>query len=183
MSIHKLWSIDEYERMIEKGILDGDSRVELIRGEVIEMTPIGVRHAGCVINLQALFHSLLGDRVVVSVQNPIRLPNDSEPQPDVALLNGPRSRYSRQRPTAEDALLLIEVSDTTLSSDRAIKLPLYAEAEIANVWLINLNDDVIEVYSEPEHGNYRKVAYVGRGESLALPGGLPGMLTVDEILG
>src|SRR5437879_4283597 len=95
----KLWSVAEYEEMIEKGILDKYDRVELIRGEVVKMAPIGVRHAGCVTGLDTLFHRLPDEMVTVSVQNPIVLPDDSEPQPDVALLKGHWSLYVRKRPT------------------------------------------------------------------------------------
>src|SRR5437588_1580611 len=109
--IRKLWTVAEYEEMIEKGILDKYDRVELIRGEIVEMAPIGVRHASCVNDLNALFGRLLDETVIVSVQNPIVLPNDSEPQPDIALLKGHRSLYRRKRPTAEDVLLLVEVAD------------------------------------------------------------------------
>lgn len=180
----KLWSIDEYEQMIEKGILDKYDRVELIRGEIVEMAPIGVRHAACVTNLEALFHTLLDkETATVYGQNPVQLPVASEPEPDVALLKGHRSLYRHRRPTAEDVLLLVEASDSTLATDRRVKLPLYAEANIGEVWLVNLDKDVVEVYSEPVGGKYEKMALVGRGEMLALPGGLRGQISVDEVLG
>lgn len=180
---HKLWTIDEYEQMIELGILDKDDRVELIRGEVVDMAPIGLRHAACVVALEELFHELLGKTVTISVQNPVRLPDNSQPQPDVAILKSPRQRYTRRRPTVEDILLLVEVSDSTLGTDRSVKIPLYAEAGIPEVWIVNLDKDVIEVYSQPTGKRYERTNTAGRGETLALPGGLAGSISVDEVLG
>jgi Uma2 family endonuclease len=179
----KLWRIEDYELMIERGILDEDDRVELIRGEIVEMTPIGFRHVNCVINLDALLHRLPEKDVTVSIQNPIQLPNDSVPQPDVALLNGHRSRYTGRRVTSEDALLVVEVSDATLKIDRGIKLPLYAQAGVPEAWIVNLEDDVIEVYSEPVDGVYQKTWVARKGSSIPLPAGLPGVVSVDEVLG
>jgi Uma2 family endonuclease len=179
----KLWSADEYERLIENGILDEDNRVELIRGDIVELPPIGIRHAACVVALGELFHELLDRMVTVSVQNPIRLPDDSEPQPDIALLRGHRSLYTRRRPTAGDVLLLVEVSDTTPATDREVKVPLYAGSGIPQVWVVNLDSEAIEVYSEPVGEKYQKVTFVARGEKLALPGGMAGEIALDEVLG
>ncbi len=180
----KLWTVKEYEQMIEKGILDEDDRVELIRGEIVEMAAIGVRHAACVNNLNTLFHELLdSETVTVSVQNPVLLLRDSEPEPDVALFRGHRSLYKNRRPIAEDVLLLVEVADSTLATDRRVKVPLYAEAGIPDAWLVNVDKDVIEVYSEPADGKYQKMALARRGETLAFPGGLPGAISVDQVLG
>lgn len=179
----KLWTIDKYEQMIEKGILDEDDRVELVGGEIVETAPIGIRHAACVIALEELFRELLGKTVTVSGQNPVRLPNNSEPEADVALLKGPRKLYTRRRPTVGDVLLLVEVSDTTRGTDRGVKVPLYAEAGIPQVWIVNLDEDLIEVYSEPAGGQYRRASRVGRGGMLALPDGLEGSISVDEVWG
>src|SRR5690348_10749636 len=98
----KLWTIEEYELMIERGILNEDERLELIRGEVVEMTPIGMRHAGCVTRIQRIFDRLPEDLATAWVQNPVLLPDDSMPQPDVTLLRGPVDPYTRRRPTTED---------------------------------------------------------------------------------
>jgi len=178
----KLWSVEEYERMIELGLITEDDRVELIRGEILEMAASGTRHMSCVTNLDGIFHELLGRSVVISVQNSILLPNNSMPEPDVALLRGKRGTYARRRPTVDDVLLLVEVSDSTLGSDRRGKLPLYAEAGIAEVWLVNPENELIEVYSEPVDGQYRSKRLVGRGERVALPAGLQGSVSVDEVL-
>lgn len=179
----KLWTVDEYERLIEEGTLTKYDRVELIKGEIVDMAPIGLRHISCVINLDDLFHELLGRTVTVSVQNSVRLPDDSEPQPDVALLKGHRSLYKQHRPSAEDVLLLVEVADSTLATDRSVKVPLYAEAGIPEVWVVNLDEDAIEIYSEPVGGRYIRTSVVGRGEMLALPGDLEGSVSMNEVLG
>jgi Uma2 family endonuclease len=180
----KLWTVEEYESMIEKGILNKYHHVELIKGEVVNMARIGLRHASCVTNIQALLHESLNNQVAtIMVQNPVLLPNESEPQPDVAVVKGHRSLYKERRPTVADLLLLVEVADSTLGTDRAIKVPLYAEAGIPEVWLVNLDKSLVEVYSRPEEGKYSNLSLVRRGETLALPGGLPGVISVDEALG
>lgn len=180
---HKLWSIDEYEQMIEKGILTKNDRVELIRGEIVEMAPIGLRPAACVVRLTGLFHKLLGETVMVSVQNPVQLHDDSEPQPDRALLKRRVDAYAAKRPTEGDVLLLVEVTDSTRLTDRAVKVPLYAEAGIAVVWVVNVDEGVIEVYANPVGGSYQRTDMLGPGTMLALPGGLPGSINVGEVFG
>ena len=179
----KLWTVDEYEEMIERGILRDDDRVELIRGEIVQMTLIGPRHASCVRRLDDLFHDLLGKSVFVSTQSPVRLPDNSEPQPDVALLRRAERAYEQQHPVVADIYLLIEVSDTTYDSDREVKLPVYAEAGVPETWIVNLEEDVIEVYSELAGGLYQKSRVAARGDTLPLLGGLVGVVGVDEVLG
>jgi Uma2 family endonuclease len=179
----KLWTIDEYEEMIARGILGEDDRVELIRGEIVEMTPIGMRHAGCVTSVQRIFDRLPEDLASAWVQNPVRLPNGSMPQPDITLLKGPVGPYKKRRPIAEDVIVAVEVSDSSLRSDRSVKLPIYAEAGILEAWIVNLEDDVIEVYSEPSYGMYQKVLVAGKGSAIPLPAGLLGVISVDEVLG
>jgi len=178
-----MWTIDEYELMIERGILNENERVELIRGEIVKMAPIGIRHAACVTRLQEIFYNLLHQSVTVSIQNPIKLPNNSEPEPDVALLERRSDQYAQRRPTAHDVLLLIEVADTTLATDRSEKVPLYAEAGIQAVWLVNLDKGMVEVYLNPMGKSYQEVHHAGRGQRLSLPGGLQGEISVAEILG
>ncbi|MDQ6694852.1 MAG: Uma2 family endonuclease [Chloroflexota bacterium] len=179
----KIWSTDEYEQMIRKGILAEDERVELIRGEVVKMAAIGPRHLACVILLQEMFHELLGRTDMVSTQNSIRLHDNSMPQPDIALLKRRRNAYADQLPTARDVLLLVEVVDSSLQADRTAKVPLYAEAGIPQVWLVNLEKGVVEVYSDPVNGSFEMTSVVQHGETLALPGGLERTLSVDDVLG
>lgn len=180
----KLFTTAEYERLMERGVFNEEVHVELIRGGIVEMTPIGFRHVGVIINLEGLFGSLVGSgNVAVSTQNALWLPNNSVPQPDMALLKVPRTRYVRQRPTAGDVLLLIEVSDSTLAYDRGVKMSLYAEAGIAKAWIVNLVQDVIEAYSQPSLGSYTQTQTYGRGMPVSLPAELEGAVSVDEVLG
>jgi len=124
------FTVDEYARMAEAGILGEDDRVELLEGEIVEMAPIGPPHAGCVNRLTRLLTSRLGDRAVVGVQNPIRLGSLSEPQPDLTLLRPRRDLYSEGHPEADDVLLVVEVASSTSAFDRQVKMPLYAQAGI-----------------------------------------------------
>lgn len=139
--------------MGEAGILHEDDRVELIEGEVIEMTPIGVRHARTVTVLSHYLHEQVGGRLIVTVQNPIGLSERSEPQPDLALLRW-RDDFYPERPISADVVLLIEVADSSVAFDRAIKLPIYARAGIGEVWLVDLPAGVIEVFLEPSAAGY-----------------------------
>src|SRR5438309_12082995 len=166
--VRKLWRTEEYEEMIEKGVLDKYDHVELIRGEIVEMAPIGLRHAYCVASLDALLHGLVGRSATVFTQTPIQLPNNSMPEPDVALVRGPLSSYARRRVTAEDVILFVEVSDTTLATDRRVKLPLYAEAGIPEVWIGNVDEDLVDVYSQLANGKYKAVHQFRRGETVPL---------------
>ena len=126
----RLFTVDEYHRMGEAGILGEDERVELIEGEIVQMSPIGPRHIGCVINATRLFITQLGDRAVVSPQNPVVIRPRSEPRPDLVLLRPRAVSYSRERPMSQDVLLAVEVADTTVRYDRLVKSRLYARAGI-----------------------------------------------------
>ena len=141
------FTVHDYHRMGEAGILHEDDRVELIQGELVQMTAIGTRHFSCVNRLNRLMVLNFGDEAIVSVQNPVRLNEYNEPQPDVTVI---RTRdYRESLPMPEDVLLLIEVSDTTLAYDRGIKLPLYARAGIGEVWIVNLPGEIIERHTGP----------------------------------
>lgn len=181
----KRWrfTLDQYHRMGETGILHEDDRVELIEGEIVEMTPIGPRHAWCVALLVQRLTLALGFRAVVWPQNPVDVLPDSEPQPDIVLLRPDSATYGTRHPEPADALLLIEVSDSSLRYDRRVKLPLYARAGVPEVWIVDLEGETIEVYLDPAAGAYRRSAVRRRGERLA-PAAFPDVeLTVDEILG
>jgi len=179
----KLISVEEYLEMAEKGILTGDDRVELIRGVIVEKMTPNRPHIACVARLQFLFIRLLGDSATVTTQSPVRVHPNSMPEPDVAILKWRDDFYAGKYPAAEDVLLLIEVSDSTLADDRKVKMPLYAEGGVADYWIINIPEEVIEVYSDLSEGSYRNVRRVGRGETLGLPDGLVGAVAVDDILG
>ena len=175
------FTVHEYHRMGEVGILHEDDRVELIEGEIVEMAAIGTRHFSCVIGLTRLLVRGVGDAAIVSVQNPVRLDEHTEPQPDLAVL---RVRdYRESLPMPEDVLLLIEVSDTTLPYDRGVKLPLYARAGIREVWIVDLAGEVIEYYTDPSGDTYRGLKQARRGEKIESAAMPELTLGVDTVLG
>lgn len=181
--IRRHFNVTEYDRMAAAGVLREDDRVELIEGEIVEMNPIGSRHAACVGRLTKLLERLAGDRSIVWVQNPVQVNDYSEPLPDVALLKPRDDFYAQANPQAADVLLLIEVADSSVEYDRDIKIPLYAQASVAEVWLVNLLGEAIEICSQPLEGKYREIYRVKRGESFSAKS-IPD-LTIDahDILG
>lgn len=182
-TVRRQFTVDEYHRMAEAGILTEDDRIELIAGELITMSPIGTRHAACVKRLNRLLGRALGASVLISVQDPIRLGDDSEPQPDLAVLRPRPDDYARGHPTASDVLLLIEVADTSQRYDREVKVPLYARAGIPEIWLVDLAAETVERYAEPANGTYRLVEQIRRGQTLT-PTTLPGFaVSVKAVLG
>lgn len=158
------FTVEEFEQMGVAGILGEDDRVELIAGEIVQMAAIGVKHANCVARLNRLLVRTGPDDLLVHVQDPIRLGNDGEPQPDLSLVY---DRDYQVTPSEAEVLFVIEVSDSTISYDRTIKLPLYAAAGIAEAWLLDVNAGILERHSEPHDGLYRLVTSARAGESLA----------------
>ncbi|NET28271.1 Uma2 family endonuclease [Okeania sp. SIO1I7] len=180
--LRQLFTVDQYYKMLEAGILTENKRVELIRGEIIKMSPIGVRHADCVKRLAELFILGLGKTVTVGIQDPVRLNNNSEPQPDISLLQRRQGVRQTQHPQPENVFLLIEVSDTTIKYDREVKVPLYAENNIVEVWLVNLTEECLEVYRQPTANGYEIMQTFQCGETVTIQA-LPDVtFTVDEIL-
>ena len=165
------------------GVLRPDERVELIEGEIIVMSPSGIRHGSCVLRLNEAFNTeRLAGRALVHVQNSMAASNLSEPEPDVMLLAHREDRYASRRPQPENVLLLVEVSDSSLKFDRETKLPLYAESGIREVWIVDLQHDEIESHREPGPKGYRAVRRYLTGDSLA-PTALPDLvLQVDQII-
>ena len=161
------FTVEEYHRMAEAGILGANERVELIDGEIVEMAPIGTRHLGCVINLTRLFVTRLGDRAVVSPQNPVVILPRSEPQPDLVLLRPLRVSYSHHRPASDDVLLAVEVADTTIRFDRLLKGRLYARAAIPEFWLCLAADGTLEVYRGPGAEGYAGMTLHGPDQTVS----------------
>lgn len=179
----RVFSVDDFHRMVETGLLSEDERVELIEGEVVKMSPIGSRHAACVRRIDELLRERVGREVMISVQSPVRLSDLSEPQPDLTVLRRREDFYSSAHPTPADVLLLVEVADTSVGYDRQVKLPLYARSGIAEVWLVDLSSDAVETYARPEGGAYQERVRAARGESVGA-GVLAGVtVAVEEILG
>ncbi len=168
---HRL-TVDEYYRMAELGILTPDTKVELIEGEIIDMTPQGSGHAGIVTRLTERLVSAVGSSAIVRCQLPIRLGLRSEPEPDFALVKRHQEYYTRAHPVAEDVLLIIEISNTTVRYDRFIKMPLYARHGIVEAWLIDVQAHRVHLFRAPRQGEYVDVSTVeqpGILRPIALP--------------
>lgn len=163
----RLFTVDDYERMCETGILREDDKVELIGGEITQMAAVGRRHASCVDVANDLLTEQRKRRYIVRVQSPIYLHDFSAPEPDIALLIWRKDFYRHQAPKAADVLLVIEVSDSSLEYDRRTKLPDYARSGIKEFWIVNLVEERIEIYTQPVGNRYEKVVYVEQGEALA----------------
>jgi len=176
------FTVDDFMLMGEVGIFKEEDRVELIDGEVIRMNPIGFGHSGRVMKLNWMFSRLLGNRAILNLQNPVQFRPRGQPQPDVMLLRPRDDFYTTSHPTAADTLLLIEVSDSSLAYDRNTKAPIYAQAGIADYWIVNLTDAQLLVYRQPVDGVYRSVEVLGKGDSIA-PLAFPDVtISVSEIL-
>lgn len=166
------------------GILGEDDRVELIEGEIIEMSAIGSRHAGTVARIQYQFSSRVGNRAVVWTRNPLLLTrHQSEPRPDIIILAPRADFYTSRLPEPRDVWLVIEVADSSLFYDRGTKFPLYARAGVAESWLVNLDAGRLEIHRDRRRGRYRVVRVLGVEQSFA-PAALPDLrLTLRDLLG
>ncbi|RMG67588.1 MAG: Uma2 family endonuclease [Bacteroidetes bacterium] len=178
----RLLTVAEYHRMAEAGIIKADEQVELLAGTILPMSPIGTRHTTCVKRTNRLFSMIVGEKAIVSVHDPILLSDTSEPEPDVALLAPPLEQYAHRHPGPEDVFLVVEVADSSLQKDRKLKLPLYAEAGIPEVWLVDLEADQIEVYSEPQGQQYRLRRLAQRGDQVSVAA-LATEVAVVDVLG
>jgi len=162
-AVHR-FSLKDYNRMIEAGILSKYDKVELMRGEIVNMAPMGNKHQFLTNDLaERLLEVYKGVAWTIS-QSSVQLLADSEPEPDLTVLKLPKAQYLERKPQAEDVLLITEVSDSTLAYDRSRKLGLYAEANIPEVWLRNVQDEVLEVYREPGGGRYGRHLTLSPGE-------------------
>ncbi len=165
---------DEYYRIAEAGILTADARVELLDGEIVEMSPIGPRHSGVLAMLTRFFVEQVGDRAICRVQSPLHLDEHSEPEPDL-LLSHPRDDfYSSAHPTPRDVFLLVELAESSIEKDRGEKLRLYAEAGIREYWIIDLNRRVLIVHRQPKDGEYASVQQY-EGDTAVAPEALSGV--------
>lgn len=176
-------TIADYHKMIDAGIFHEDDRVELLDGELYDMSPVDAVHAAKVKRLNQLLVQWFGGRVIVSVQDPIQLNDYSEPQPDLAVLRWRDDFYEQHHPTSKDTLLLIEVANTSASTDRTDKLPRYAAAGIPEVWIINIKRRVIEQYTQPDGDEYSNRKIIRRGviTTNCIEPGLE--LPIDQIFG
>jgi Uma2 family endonuclease len=169
--------------MAEAGILTEDDRVELIDGEILEMSPLGRKHWVCVNRITRLFVRAVGDRAIVHIQNPIVLGDYTEPQPDLVLLRPRDDFYADMDATPDAILLLIEVADSSVDYDRRVKAPLYARMSIPEYWLADVGREHIVVHLDPTSDGYRTTRVFRRGESFR-PTAFPDLqIVVDDILG
>lgn len=161
------FTVEDYHRMTEVGILGEDDRVELIDGEIVRTSPVKSPHAAHVNRLNSLFAPRAREAFVIAIQNPVQLDDYSEPRPDVAVLRYRSDSYVERHPLPSDVLLVIEVSDSSLEHDREVKVPLYARSGIPEVWLVNLPERVIEVYRRATDQSYQSVERIGPGGTLS----------------
>ena len=178
-----MFTVDEYDQMGRSGIFSEDDRVELIEGEIIEMTPIGLRHAAGVARVGSIFFRLLDPTAIVWIQNPIRLSDNSEPEPDLTLLKPRADYYEQAHPTPADILLIVEVADTSFEFDTRVKVPLYAQHGILEVWVVDLDKKLIIRYRNPSPQGYTVIEQFHPGQTLS-PLAFPECkIAVKDILG
>ncbi|MCC3446994.1 MAG: Uma2 family endonuclease [Microcoleus sp. PH2017_29_MFU_D_A] len=181
--IKRLLTVEEYHLMGKAGIFPQGDRVELIEGELVQMAAIGTRHAGCVNRLNRLSAAIPETRAIIAVQNPVQLTDRTEPQPDVVFLQPRADYYSTAHPTPSQVLLLIEVSDSTVDYDRDVKVPIYARSQIAEVWLVDLEAQCLEVYRQPTPNGYSLIQKFWRGQQVS-PLAFPDWeVNIDFVLG
>jgi Uma2 family endonuclease len=181
-AIRHRFTLDDWHQMIEAGVLRKDQRLELLDGEIYDMAPIDPSHQGAVNFFTRFWSTRLGIRAIVSVQGPVTAPPASEPQPDVALLRDRQDFYRTAHSQPHDVFLIIEVADSSLDYDHA-KLRFYAHAGMQEVWIVDLQDECVEVYRAPSGETYRDMRIARRGEQLACLAFPDLPLAVDEILG
>jgi Uma2 family endonuclease len=177
------FTVADFARMIEAGIFAEDDRVELIDGEVRAMSPIGPRHAAIVKRLNALMSRQVGDRTILSVQDPIQLTDYTEPQPDLAVLRLREDFYVQAHPVPADVLVVVEVAETSLEYDREEKVPRYAQVYIPEVWLLDVERETVTQYTQPDGTCYREEQTFQRGHILVSATVSDLRLALDDIFG
>jgi Uma2 family endonuclease len=166
-ALRRPFNVDEYDRMVEVGILGKEDRVELIEGEILEMSPIGDRHAACVDRAALLLLPPLVGESIVRIQGPIRLGDYNKPQPDLILLRYDRGFFAARGPVTRDAHLVIEVSDSSIQYDRGPKLRVYASHGVHEVWIEDLTTDLLRVFRDPAGNTYRSELTLKPGDSIS----------------
>ncbi len=178
----KLLTVSDYEAMYQAGILREDERMELLNGEIILMSPTGPKHSGIVNRVSNFIKSLFQLRAIIAVQNPVKIPPNSEPEPDLVILKPREDFYSEFHPMPADIWLIIEVSESTLDKDTLIKLPIYAQAGIPHYWIINIPEKRLEAYSGPTGMHYKlRQLYFQEDTILVPPFDLP--VKVSDLVG
>lgn len=177
--VKRLINVDEYYKMAEVGILKPDDHVELVNGEIFQMSPIGSRNAAVVDRLARKLNQLLPDQINIRVQNPIRFDMNNEPEPDISLLKYKADDYASTHPVPADVLVLVEVAGSSIRFDKEVKVPLYAAYGIREYWIIDLDANQIEVFSKPHGDSYTKTRIFRPGDEVTLMGKV---LSVKELL-
>jgi Uma2 family endonuclease len=164
----KLWTVEDYHRMIEAQILTSEDRVELVEGQILYMNPQQPPHAAATQHTSDCLRTLLTAKATIRVQLPVTLPPNSEPEPDVAVVRIDSNEYQAFHPTPDDIFLLVEVADTTLYGDRNRKARTYARSGIADYWVLNVNKRQIYVFREPQDGKYQQEILLNEDATLSL---------------
>jgi Uma2 family endonuclease len=179
----KLFTVDDYYSMAKAGIIGPEDRVELVEGEIIEMSPIGHPHGVRVVRASTLLIEAFGRNAVVSTQGSLRLNRRTELQPDLVIFKPRSDFYAARRPTPADVLLVIEVAQTSLSYDQNVKIPIYARTGIPEVWIQDLKKDVLLVYRDPRGNNYADSIELRRDEFVS-PTAFPEIrFSIDDLFG
>ena len=180
---HK-FDVEQYQLMGKAGIFQPEAHIELIEGEIVIMTPIGLKHSVTINRTSHFLHKNIQSNGIISIQNSIRLPDYSEPQPDIVILKPRDDFYEHKFPQAEDVLLLIEVADSSLKYDQMTKLTLYAKYGILEYWIANLERNVLEVYRQPQNQNYFKQSIIDTDSVSFCPIAFPEIsMTLKNIYG
>jgi Uma2 family endonuclease len=169
------FTVHEYHKMVDAGILCEDDRVELIRGEILEMSPIGPRHSAAVLRALNGLLRLIGDRAIVGCQGSIRLDEYDEPQPDIYLLRSKDDFYASGHAGPSDIFLIVEMADSSLEYDKSVKMKLYAETGVPEYWVADIQNERVIAYSNPGQTGYQSEQVFERGRTL-VPKLLPGCL-------
>jgi Uma2 family endonuclease len=182
-STKRLFTVDEYYRMAEVGILSSETHTELINGEIIEMSPMGARHAAAVSRVNDRLVRVFSGKALLRPQLPLRLDQYNEPQPAITLLRPRPDYYESRHPGHADALLVFEISDSSLDYDRDVKKAVYASARIPEFWILDLKDSLLLVFRDPARGDYKTFLHFRRGDAVS-PLSFPGMfIAVSDLLG
>ncbi|MFN8535308.1 MAG: Uma2 family endonuclease [Dehalococcoidia bacterium] len=176
------FSVEDFTKAIDAGLFGEDDRIELVEGELVEMTPPGDLHNYSVNRFNRLFHTLLPQTTYVIVQNALDLSPSSRPQPDVMLIREPASGWELAAPSPDAVLLVVEVSDSSYRYDRYVKLPLYARAALPELWIVNLPQRQVEIYRQPVGDAYEATLVAKPGDRVS-PLAFPDVaIAVDDIL-
>jgi Uma2 family endonuclease len=174
--------VEEYYRMAETGVLRPEARVELLDGRIIDMSPIGSFHGGLVNRLIRIFGKMSNGRWQASAQNPLRIDDHSEPEPDFMLLKPSADDYTSRHPKPDEVFLLVEVADASLDYDRDEKIPAYGHAGVAEVWIVNLRDQSLEIYREPHFTGYGSKTVLRAGDQVSPQAFPDAVVDVGELL-